>query len=346
MPMLSNQCAVEEIASRHNGNHGNGHATILIADRDEDYRQLYSDLLRSEGFHTFCAKDVDQALSVLQNERIDMALVDVTMPKTNGMTVCGELRNNPETRLVPILLLTSWEATRARDVAIDSGADADEYLRKPVNNVELITRVRALVEKKRFTDNLGHAEKVLLTLAEVVEAKNPSTAGHGYRVSRIAVSLAAHIGLSAEDQEWVRRGALLHDIGNVGIPDEILLKLGPLKPDERVILNSHTYLGARICAPLSSCRPLMQIIRNHHERLDGNGYPDGLRGEQISLLTRVVSVADVYDSLITRRPYRDSFSHAQAIHQLRREAEQGWWDPRVLDALVKVISFECAPGRA
>lgn len=321
-------------------------ATILIADSDEDYRQLYSDLLRSEGFNTFCAKNVDQALAVLHRERIDIALVDGMMPKANGMTVCRELRSNAETRLVPILLLTSWEPTPGRAMGIEAGADADAYLIKPVNNIELITWVRTLLEKKRFTDNLEDAEKMLLTLAELVEAKNPYNAGHGFRVSRTAVSLAARMGLSAADREWIRRGALLHDIGKVGVPDEILLKLGPLTAEEKIVLNSHTYVGARICAPLSSYRPLLQIIRNHHERLDGSGYPDGLRGNQISILTRVVSVADVYDSLTTRRPYRGSFSDMQAIHQIRREAEQGWWDLRILDALGTMVSFQCVPGRA
>lgn len=343
MSSLSNQSLVT--FPTHPIQEGSG-ATILIADGDEDYRQLYSDLLRSEGFQTFCAKDVYQALAVLQRERIDIALVDATMPKANGMCVCRELRSNPDTRLVPIVLLTGWESAEGRTMEIQSGADADACLKKPVNNIELITRVRTLLEKKRLTDNLEDAEKILLALAELVEAKDPCNAGHGYRVSRTAVSLAARMGLSSEDREWVRRGALLHDIGKVGVADEILLKLGPLTAEEKIILNSHTYVGERICAPLSAFWPLLQIIRSHHERLDGSGYPDGLRGNQISILTRVVSVADVYDSLTTRRPYRGSFSHTQAIHQIRREAEQGWWDLKAVDALVKTFSFECVPGRA
>jgi putative two-component system response regulator len=339
MSSLSNQCAVEVVPALYDPNNGTSRLTVLIADSDEDYRQLYSDLLRSEGFQTFCAKDVDQALAVLHHERIDMALVDVMMPKTNGITLCRELRSNPETRLVPIVLLTGWESDQRCVMGIDSGADADAHLRKPIDNIELITRVRALLDKKRFTDNLGDAEKMLLILAEIVEGKDPYTAGHGYRVSRTAVALAVRMGLSAEDREWVRRGALLHDIGKVGVPDEILGKLGPLKAEEKVILNSHTYLGERICAPLASCRPLLQIIRNHHERLDGGGYPDGLRGNQISILTRIVSLANVYDALTTRRPYRGSFSPPQAIHQIRREGEQGWWDLKVVDALATMSSY-------
>ncbi|MFI5116649.1 MAG: HD domain-containing phosphohydrolase [Terriglobales bacterium] len=334
MSTLSSQSAVvEEITTRHAGSHGSNRGNILIADDDQDYRELYSDLLRSEGFQTFCAKDGAQALAVLHRERIDIALVDGMMPKTNGMTVCRELRNNPETRLVPILLLTSWEAAPGRAMGIEAGTDADAYLRKPVNNIELITRVRTLLEKKRFTDDLEDTEKMLLTFTELVEAKNPYSAGHGLRVSRTAVSLAARMGLSAEDREWVHRGALLHDIGKVGVPDEILNKPGPLNAEERIILNSHTYVGERICAPLASFRPLLQIIRSHHERLDGSGYPDGLQGSQISILTRVVSLADVYDGLTTDRPYHRGYSHRQAILQIRREAKQGWWDPRIVDVL-------------
>jgi putative two-component system response regulator len=344
MSSLPNQAAVT--AAPINLRPGSSRANILIADGDEDYRQLYSDLLRFEGFQTFCAKDAAQALAVVQQERIDIALVDVMIPKTNGMTLCRELRANPETRLVPILLLTGWEPDQDHLMGIESGADADAHLKKPIDNMELITRVRALLDKKLFTDDLADTEKMLLTFAEIVEAKNPYTAGHGYRVSRTAVALAVRMGLSLEEREWVRRGALLHDIGKVGVPEEILAKLGPLTSEEKMVLNSHTYLGERICAPLASFRPLLQIIRNHHERLDGSGYPDGLRGNQISLLTRVVSLADVYDALTTRQPYRGSFSHTQALHQIRREAEQGWWDLRVLDALGKVVGIQCVPGRA
>jgi putative two-component system response regulator len=270
-----------------------------------------------------------------------LALVDMVMPNTNGMTLCRELKNNPETRLVPILLLTDWKSDQNSVMEIENGADA--YLNKPVNDIELITRVRALLDKKRFTDGLGNTEKVLLTLLEIVEAKNPYTAGHGQRVSQTAVSLAIQIGLSSAERECVRRGAYLHDIGEVGIPDEILMKLGPLTTEEKIVLNSHTYLGERICASLSLLHPILQIIRSHHERLDGSGYPDGLGGNQISILTRVVSLADVYDSLTTRQPYRGRFSHMQAMHQIRREAEQGWWDLTVFDALGRLGNPESLP---
>jgi putative two-component system response regulator len=330
---MSNQAAVEEFTAPHNLSHGSSGVNILIADDDKDYRELYSDLLRSEGFQTFCAKDGAQALAVLHHERIDLALVDVMMPKMDGMSVCREVKNNPETRLVPILLVTGWASDRGLLTGIESGADA--YLKKPIDNIELITRVRALIEKKRFTDDLENTERVLLSFTEIAEAKNPYTAGHGYRVSQSALRLATHIGLSSEEREWVRRGALLHDIGKVGVPDKILNKPGPLNAEERIILNSHTYVGERICAPLASCRPLLQIVRNHHERLDGSGYPDGLWGRQISIMTRVVSLADVYDGLTTDRPYHPSFSHRQAIFQIRREAKQGSWDLGIVDVLAE-----------
>ena len=342
MSSMSNQAAVEEFTAPHNLSHGSSGVNILIADDDKDYRELYSDLLRSEGFQTFCAKDGAQALAVLHHERIDLALVDVMMPKMDGMSVCREVKNNPETRLVPILLVTGWASDRGLLTGIESGADA--YLKKPIDNIELITRVRALIEKKRFTDDLENTERVLLSFTEIAEAKNPYTAGHGYRVSQSALRLATHIGLSSEEREWVRRGALLHDIGKVGVPDKILNKPGPLNAEERIILNSHTYVGERICAPLASCRLLLQIVRNHHERLDGSGYPDGLWGRQISIMTRVVSLADVYDGLTTDRPYHPSFSHRQAIFQIRREAKQGSWDLGIVDVLAEWPSPPSPPG--
>jgi putative two-component system response regulator len=266
MSSLPNQVPVEEFTVLPSLNRGSSGATVLITDGDEHYRQLYSDLLRSEGFQTFDAKDCDQASAILHRERIDLALVDMVMPNTNGMTLCRELKNNPETRLVPILLLTDWKSDQNSVMEIENGADA--YLNKPVNDIELITRVRALLDKKRFTDGLGNTEKVLLTLLEIVEAKNPYTAGHGQRVSQTAVSLAIQIGLSSAERECVRRGAYLHDIGEVGIPDEILMKLGPLTTEEKIVLNSHTYLGERICASLSlldtpECSAAGGTLRHH-----------------------------------------------------------------------------------
>jgi len=322
---MPSQGAVENIASPTSLVHGGSRSNVLIVDGDKDCRQIYADVLRSKGFRTLCAQDHVQAWAVLQHEHIDIAVIDM-MPKTNGMTVCRDLKSNPQTQMVPILLLSSWEFEPGIFLGVESGADA--CLKKPFADFELVDRVRTLLDS-----NIENAEKVVLTLAQMVEAKNPYIAGHGYRVSQIAVVVANRIGLSLEEREWVRRGALVHDIGNAGVPDEILNKSGPLTAEEKIILNSHTYLGERICAPLTSCRALPQIVRNHHERLDGSGYPDGLRGSQISIWTQLVSLADVYDSLTARRPYRGSFSHTQAMHQMRREAEQGWWDRHLVDEL-------------
>jgi len=167
---------------------GNGsRATILVADDEEAYRELYSELLESEGFQTLRAVDGDEALAMLQHEHVDMALLDVMMPKRDGVAICKQLKADPETRLIPILLLTAWDFDRGVILGIESGAD--EYLRKPVDNVELMARVHALLDKKRFTDSLEDVEKVLLSYSRIVEAKNPYTAGHGDRVSRFSVVL-------------------------------------------------------------------------------------------------------------------------------------------------------------
>jgi putative two-component system response regulator len=314
---------------------GASRATILIADDDVDYRELYSDLLESEGFQTLCAKDGEEALAVLYRERVDLALIGVMMPKRDGLSVCRELRANPETRLIPVLLMAGCDMGQGLVVGIESSGDG--YLRKPVDNAELLARVRALLDKKRFTDDLEDVERVLLSFSRIVEAKNPYTAGHGERVSQIAAALTARMGLSGEEQGWVRRGAMLHDIGKVGVPDAILIKPGPLSREERLIVNSHTLIGERICAPLPCFRPLLQIIQNHHERLDGTGYPNGLRGNEISILTRVVSLADIYDALTTHRPYRNALSPAQALVDLRRQAERGWWDTGILQVLEQYL---------
>ena len=310
-------------------------SSILIADDSEAYRELYSDLLESEGFRTLCAKDGNEALELLKGQPVDLALIDVMMPNRDGLAVCRELKSNPETRLIPLLLLTGADTVQSRISGIESGAD--QYMTKPVATSELLARVRALIEKKRFTDHLENTERVLISFSNIVEAKNPYTAGHGNRVSRLAAALAARLGLSPDEQSLVRQGGMMHDIGKVGVPDSILLKSGPLTTDEKAILNSHAIFGARICAPLPSFRPLLQIIRNHHERLDGSGYPDALCGSQLDPKTRIVSIADVYDALTTNRPYRGEMSVSEALAQIRREVDQGWWDTHIFKEFERLI---------
>jgi putative two-component system response regulator len=212
-------------------------------------------------------------------------------------------------------------------------AGADDFLNKPVKNEELLARVQSLVRLKRITDELENAEAVLCMLARSIEAKDPYTEGHCDRLSHYAVALAEAIGLSADQCVALRRGGIIHDIGKVAVPEFVLLKPGPLDDSEQKIMQEHTIVGEHICAPLKSFRNVLPIIRSHHEKQNGSGYPDHLKGEEIPLAARVLQTVDIYDSLTTDRPYRKALSQEKALEIMWEETNRGWWDAELINTL-------------
>ena len=276
--------------------------TILVADDDGNYRGLLGELLKEQGYHVASAKDGEDALEIVKSQPIDLALVDVMMPRRSGFSVCRALKSKPETRLIPLVLVTGLDSTEDHIRGIECGAD--DFLNKPVQKAELLARVRSLLKLKQFTDELEYSEVVINSLALSIEAKDPYTEGHCERLSKYSVSLAQRVGLPEEQCLALRRGGIVHDIGKVAVPEHILLKPGRLTEKERKIMEQHPVIGERICAPLKSFRLVLPIIRHHHERLDGSGYPDGLKGDQIPLTARILSAVDIFDALTTDRPYR------------------------------------------
>jgi putative two-component system response regulator len=243
--------------------------------------------------------------------------------------------------------LTSLNSDDDRIRGIMCGAD--DFLTKPVNRHELLARVHSLIRLKQFTDELDNAEAVLSSLALSIEAKDPYTEGHCDRLSKYSVSIAEKLGLHEDLRVALRRGGLVHDIGKLAVPEHILLKPGPLTPDERKIMEQHTIAGERICAPLRSFRHVLPIIRHHHEKQNGSGYPDGLKGDQIPLTAKILQITDIYDALTTDRPYRKALPAEKAFAIMREEVERGWWDASVLnefEALVSTFQLQPAgPGR-
>src|SRR5467141_1268121 len=306
-------------------------ATVLVADDSEDNRELLSQMLRVQGYRVVCAADGAEALDVLAGQPIDLALVDVMMPRCTGFAVCRTVKARPETRLIPVVLITGLGSADDRIRGIESGAD--DFLNKPIRKEELLARVRSLVRLKRFTDELENAETVLCSLAHSIEAKDPYTEGHCDRLSRYTVSLGEKIGLSDEQRIALRRGGIVHDVGKVAVPDYVLLKPGPLDAAERKIMEEHPIVGERICAPLKSFRNVLPIIRSHHEKQDGTGYPDHLKAEEIPLTARILQTVDIYDSLTTDRPYRKALSQEKALEIMWKETRQGWWDVELVEAL-------------
>jgi putative two-component system response regulator len=304
---------------------------ILVADDNEANRELVAALLGGEGYQVVCVADGQQARATVDRDPIDLALLDVVMPRPTGFELCQAMKSKSETRLIPVILLTSLNSDADRIHGLMCGAD--DFLSKPVNKQELLARVHSLLRLKQFTDELDNAETVLFSLALTIEAKDPYTEGHCDRLSKYSVALGEKLALPLDLSVALRRGGLIHDIGKLAVPEHILLKPGPLTPEERKIMEQHTVIGERICAPLRSFRNVLPIIRHHHEKQDGSGYPDGLKGEQIPLTARILQVTDIYDALTTDRPYRKALSSEKAFTIMREEVKRGWWDGSLIDQL-------------
>jgi putative two-component system response regulator len=310
-------------------------ATILVADDNWANLELLSGMLQVEGYEVFCVVDGRQALETLRSRPIDLLLLDVMMPERDGFAVCREIKSHPDTRLVPVVLVTASKSNADRIKGIECGAD--DFLSKPVDREELLARVRSLLRLKQFTDELENAETVLFSLALSIEAKDPYTEGHCDRLSKYSVALAERLNLAEELRVALRRAGTVHDIGKVAVPEHILLKPGPLTPDEWKVMKDHPLVGERICAPLKTFRHVLPVIRHHHEKLDGSGYPDGLKGEEIPLTARVLQTVDIYDALTTTRPYREALSPQKAFGVIREEVKRGWWDGALVDKMEELI---------
>ena len=308
---------------------------ILVADDNEANRELVSTLLTAEGYQVVCAADGQQARQAVDSDSVDLALLDVVMPRPTGFELCQAMKSKSETRLIPIVLLTSLNSEADRIHGLMCGAD--DFLSKPVNKHELLARVYSLLRLKQFTDELDNAETVLFSLALTIEAKDPYTEGHCDRLSKYSVALGEKLGLPEDLRVALRRGGLIHDIGKLAVPESILLKPGPLTPEERKIMEQHTVTGERICAPLRSFRHVLPIIRHHHEKWDGSGYPDGLKSEQIPLTARILQITDIYDALTTDRPYRKALPLEKALAIMREEVKRGWWDGSILQEFEALV---------
>jgi len=297
---------------------------ILVVDDNQDNLLLLGELLRTRSYDVVAASSAEMAQAVVHIDPPDLILLDVVMPGRSGFELCRELKEDPATRLVPIVMITGLSEREDRVRGIEAGAD--DFLSKPIFPEELFARVRSLLKLKYFTDELENAEAVLCSLALGIEARDPYTGNHCERLAHYAMDLGRHLNLAQDDITALKRGGYLHDIGKVTVPDEILRKGSDLTPAEWAIMRKHPVTGENICKPLKSLRNVLPIIRHHHEHADGTGYPDALSGNDIPLLARVLQVVDVYDALRTERPYKPSQSHSQAEHTMLEEARQGRLD--------------------
>ncbi len=309
---------------------------ILIVDDDTANRELLESILEISSFSVVSAGDGRQALIEFERTSPDLVLLDVQMPILDGFEVCRKLKSNPGTRLTPVVLVTALSATEDRVRGLEAGAD--DFLIKPVDRSELLARVRSLLSLKAFTDELEQAETVLFSLAQSIEGKDPYTEGHCQRLSDYSAYLGERMGLPLEQITALRRAGVVHDIGKIAVPDAILLKPAKLTPEEFKVMQQHPLVGERICGPLKSFRLVLPIIRHHHEKLNGTGYPDGLKGDQIPLTARILQVVDVFDALTTLRPYKRALSISETLEVMDEEVKKGWWDPDIFSQFKQLVA--------
>jgi cyclic di-GMP phosphodiesterase len=308
----------------------------LVADDMAPNRDLIRRILVREGHNVLEADGGRNALEIARRDDPDVILLDVLMPGLDGFQTCATLKQDDRTRLTPVVMVTALKSQTDKLRGIEAGAD--DFLSKPCDPLELSARVRSLIRLKRHTQDLDSAEAVITSLALTVEARDAATEGHCQRLAVYATRLGAELGLDQADLSALERGSYLHDIGKVGVPDRVLLKPGPLTPAEFAVMKSHTLVGDRLCGELRSLRRVRPIVRHHHEKLDGSGYPDGLRGDAIPLLAQILGVVDVYDALTTERPYKPAFTTEEALFEIDREVRLGWRSRALVDAFTRILA--------
>ena len=309
--------------------------TILILDHVVVNRRLLQGMLKAEHYRILEAGRPEEALALLEREKVDLVILDLMMPGLGGPEFCRVVKADRRTQFVPILMLTNVQGVENEVAGINSGAD--EFLTKPLHSTVVRTRIRSMLRSKAAIDSLEEAEAILFALAQAIEQRDKYTGGHCERLAWYSVSLGMALSLPRPQLLALHRGGFLHDIGKVAVPDAILYKPGRLDENEWVLMRAHTVKGEEICRPMKSLAPVLPVIRSHHERWDGNGYPDGLRGDHIPLVARILQVADIYDALTTARPYKPAYSPAEAQAMLDDEVARGWRDSNLVGIFKQLL---------
>lgn len=308
---------------------------VLIVDDDSIHRELEKEILDSPSYKVSEAQSGPQALNMLISNDYDVVLLDKRMPGMDGDETCRRIRGELGLTLLPVLMVTG--NSDIDNLTFSMAAGASDFIRKPYNPSELLSRINAAAQKKRLTDQLDSAESLLFALARMVEAKDGTTGDHCSRLAHTGVVLGKAMGLSTDELLALRRGGILHDIGKLCIPDNILLKPGKFTPEEWEIMQKHVHIGAQIVGELKSMRLVEPIIRHHHERWDGSGYPYGLKGKEIPLLARVFQVVDIYDALTNVRPYKRAFTIEEVLSIMQEETAKGWRDPEIIGIFLDIV---------
>jgi putative two-component system response regulator len=317
---------------------------VLLVDGDPINRLLLKSMLRVGSYEFLEAETGLHALEIIAREAVDLIILDLLLPGLGGTELCRRLKSNRKTQFIPILMVTSVSGHDFEVEGIEAGAD--EYLKKPLHPSVVRARVHSLLRHKAAIDSLEEAETILFALAQAVENRDMGTSQHCERLAIYSVALGLTIGLPRRDLVALYRGGFLHDIGKVSVPDSILLGTGKLNEEQWRIMQRHTIHGVEICQPMKTLASVLPIIRSHHERWDGTGYPDGLRGEEIPLLARILQIVDIFDALTTARSYKPAYSKQEALDILEHEAAKGWRDAELVSLFVSMQSDAFLDSRA
>ena len=324
------------VVTRHMRERVQPKARVLCVDDNRLNREMITATLTDAGFHVALSENGRHAMQVIEQEAIDVVLLDLMMPEQDGNETLRLLRADPRYEFLPVIVLTSNRNASLRQQSIVAGAD--DFINYPLNRLELITRIQSLLRIKAYHADLEQTQNIICALALTLEAKDRYTVGHSQRVGDLARAFSLHLGGGETDAERARIAGLLHDIGKIAVPESLLNKQGPLTREEFMRVIDHPVIGEEMVRPLMTLSSVLQMIRHHHERYDGRGYPDGLRGEGIPYEVRLLSIVDAYDALTSHRAYRPApLTHEAAIATLRREAAGGKWDPVMVDSFAKML---------
>ena len=312
---------------------------ILLVEDDAPLLDVMRYLLEAEGYEVCPAVNGKQALDLFASSQPSLIISDIMMPEMNGYELLEAIRVLPEGITVPFLFLSA--RTERSDVDRARSLGVDDYLFKPFEAPELINAVRARLDRRRvielFDTRAAHLQTVIM-LANVIETRDPYTAGHLERVRRLALSLAFALNWNTEDIAILEFGAILHDIGKIVVPSQVLKKTGPLTKDEWKLMRQHPEVGAKMLEGVDHLRAAVPYVLNHHEWWNGSGYPAGLKGEKIPREGRLLAIADAFDAMTTNRPYHSSMPAVDALDELAR-FRGIYFDPDMVDAFIQTYKL-------
>ncbi len=289
---------------------------VIVIEDELTQRTLLTRVLERDGYRVLGIADGELGLRAIVERAPQLVLLDLNLPRMDGYEICRQLRSDPLTATLPVIVITAHTALADMIAALDAGAD--DFLAKPVQQAELLARMRSAIRLRKAITSLERANQIVAALANAVEAKDLALVHHCRWLAHHAGRVGAQVGLRGEELEAVAYGALLHDVGKIGVPEHLLRKEGPLSPEEWLVMRRHPEIGERICQPLTASRAFAPIIRHHHEHFNGKGYPDRLSGDRIPLGARIVAVADAYEAMVHGRPYQPAQSHSLAADELMR----------------------------